>query len=316
MTSLRSFFIRHYKITIILLVLPSILILAQNVGYKDLGKIQSDQLNEISGMVTGRINPGILWVHNDSGDKSYLYAINRQGNLLGKYLLKDAWNRDWEDIAAGPGPLADLNYLYLGDIGDNDAVYTVKVVYRLREPEVLLQPALIDTTITDWAPIAFTYPDGPRDAECLLVDPLTTDLYVLSKRDTRTHVYWAPYPQPVDSVFEIQKLGTIPVAGITAGDISPDGKYIILKNYTEVFVWQRIKNESLFKTLSRTPERLPYIPETQGESLAWDSDGKGYLTTSEVVGGIPARLIHYHFDPPDEDHNGNSGSRSPATLFK
>jgi hypothetical protein len=294
---MRSFLTRHYKITISLFILPSIIILAQDIGYKEIGMIRSDLLNEISGIVQGRLNPDVFWVHNDSGDKSYIYAIDRSGYLLGKYRLENARNRDWEDIAAGPGPVKGINYLYIGEIGDNEAEYSIKTVYRVPEPLVPASGTMIDTILTDCTPISFTYPDGPRDAECLLVDPENADIYVLSKRDAQTHIYHAPYPQPIDTVFQIQLLGTIGVSGLTAGDISADGRYIILKNYTEVFVWQRAAGASLFEAITRPPERLPYIPEPQGESIAWDIDGKGYITTSEVVGGIPARLIHYNFVP-------------------
>ncbi len=304
MTHIRLFLIKHYKITIFLFVIPSLLILAQNIGYNELGTIKSDILTEISGMVAGRTNPGILWVQNDSGDKSNFYAIDKQGNLLAIYSLTGAENRDWEDMAAGPGPIRNTNYIYLADIGDNDAEYPVKYVYRVPEPVVPLTSALFDTALSDWSSMAFTYPDGPRDAECLLVDPDNADIYVLSKRDAQTHVYYAPYPQPIDSVFEIQMIGTIPVKGITAGDISVQGDYIILKNYTEVYLWHHLKNKSIFETISNPPELLPYIPEPQGEAITWDPSGNGYLTTSEVLGGIPARLIFYNFVPKNYNSGG------------
>ncbi len=297
MTGIRSFLVRHYKITISLFILPAIIILAQDIGYKEIGIIRSDLLNEISGIVQGRRNPNVFWVHNDSGDKSNIYAISRHGDLLGIYRLENARNRDWEDIAAGPGPVKGIQYLYIGEIGDNEAGYPIKTVYRVPEPYVSATGTRTDTILTDCTPISFTYPDGPRDAECLIVDPENADFYVLSKRDAQTHVYYAPYPQPVDTVFQIQMLGTIGVSGLTAGDISADGRYIILKNYTEVFVWHRQAGTSVFDAISRPPERLPYIPEPQGESIAWDIDRKGYITTSEVVGGISARLIHYNFVP-------------------
>ncbi len=262
-----------------------------------MGIIDSVLLNEISGMVSGRINPDILWVHNDSGDENRIYAVGMQANLLGIYTLTGAQNRDWEDIAIGPGPRGRSFYIYIGDIGDNNAEYPVKFIYRVPEPVVPRTPAIHDSVLSDCISIGFTYPDGPRDAECLLVDPLNADIYVLSKRDAQTHVYFAPYPQPTDSIFEIQKLGTITITGITAGDIAPNGDFIILKNYNEVFLWHRRPNDSVFETLCRKPERLPYVPEAQGEAIAWEFSGSGYITTSEVIGGIPAQLIHYDFNP-------------------
>ena len=43
---------------------------------------------------------------------------------------------DWEDIAAGPGPVSGVAYLYLADIGDNAKARTSVQVYRVREPLV------------------------------------------------------------------------------------------------------------------------------------------------------------------------------------
>ena len=37
------------------------------------------------------------------------------------YNLTGAKMRDWEDIAVGPGPEPNVDYLYVGAIGDNDA---------------------------------------------------------------------------------------------------------------------------------------------------------------------------------------------------
>jgi hypothetical protein len=297
MTNIRTFFIRHYKITVILFVLPSLLILAQNIGYKNLGTIKAKELDEISGIIESRLNPGVLWVHNDSGDKSYIYAIDQQGDLLHTWRLAGAKNRDWEDIAAGPGPDSTRNYLFLGDIGDNDAVYPVRTIYRVPEPARGKNSGGEVTELSGWESISFTYPDGPRDAECLLVDPANGDIYVLSKRDARAHVYVAPYPQPTDRVFEIRLLGTLALQGLTAGDISPDRKFILLKNYNEVFLFRISVGGNIFDALNEEPVRLPYLPEPQGEAIAWDLDDRGYITTGEVVGGIPAQLIHYDFNP-------------------
>ena len=43
-------------------------------------------------------------------------------------------NRDWEDIAVGPGPDASKSYVYVADIGDNEGQYQYKYIYRFEEP--------------------------------------------------------------------------------------------------------------------------------------------------------------------------------------
>jgi hypothetical protein len=58
---------------------------------------------EASGIVASRQNPGVLWVHNDSGAPPRVFAINARGDLLGICNVGGAKIRDWEDIAVGPG---------------------------------------------------------------------------------------------------------------------------------------------------------------------------------------------------------------------
>ena len=69
------------------------------------GVIRSELMREISGIVASRQNPGVLWVHNDSGDRPRIYAIDTKGDLLGICNVGGATERDWEDIAIGPGPV-------------------------------------------------------------------------------------------------------------------------------------------------------------------------------------------------------------------
>ena len=87
------------------------------------GIVRSELIREASGIVASRRNPGVLWVHNDSGDMARVFAITASGEFLGVCNIAGATARDWEDIAIGPGPDPDQHYLYLGDIGDNQAKY-------------------------------------------------------------------------------------------------------------------------------------------------------------------------------------------------
>ena len=112
---------------------------------------------------------GLLRVHNDSGDAPRIYAIDEKANLLGICNIKGWQARDWEDIALGPGPDPNLPYLYVGDIGDNSAKYPEVVVYRVPEPKVDPGKPFGQMTIGPADALRFVYPDGPRDAETLLI---------------------------------------------------------------------------------------------------------------------------------------------------
>ena len=89
----------------------------------DFGEIENSNINEASGICSSKKNSNVLWTHNDSGDYNRIFAISLEGKHLGEYYLNNSKNRDWEDIAIGPGPIKGETYLYIGDIGDNLSIY-------------------------------------------------------------------------------------------------------------------------------------------------------------------------------------------------
>ena len=265
------------------------------------GLIQYDPIQEASGIVASRKNPGVLWVHNDSGDAPRLFALTTSGEHLGVYILDSAAAQDWEDIALGPGPEPGQDYLYVGDIGDNEARRDLKQVYRVPEPLVEAGQTPLDTTLTGTATITLRYPDGPADAETLLLDPLTKDLYVITKRSTEVIVLRAAFPPSTTDPIEMQPTATLrlePVPGASAGgqgavagDIAPSGLEVLIKTYSKVYYWSRSSGaDALFASPSIT---LPYVPEPQGEAIGWAADGSGYFTLSEEARSIPATLYFY-----------------------
>lgn len=260
------------------------------------GLLQNRQINEASGLDASWINADVLWTHNDSGDQNRIFAIDTRGNDLGTFYLAGISNRDWEDIAVGPGPQDGQAYIYVAEIGDNRAVYDTKYIYRIPEPMFKQQSLPVDTTLEGVQTIAFRYPDGPRDAETLMIDPLSRDLYVISKREEQVRVYRLAFPQVIDSVTTAEYLLSLPITMVTAGDISDDGRDIIIKNYDQIFYWRRDVQQSVSEVLAMPPDTLPYVVEPQGEALCWSADGQGYFTLSEEAKGIRARLYYYPFN--------------------
>ncbi len=271
------------------------------------GVVQHAPLREASGLVASRKHPGVLWSHNDSGDGPRLFALTTSGRHLGVFTLDGAEARDWEDLAIGAGPSPGVDYLYAGDIGDNESQRDLTHVYRVAEPAVDVDQAPVDTTLTGVSTITLRYPDGPSDAETLLVDPLTSDLYVITKRSTEVAIYRAAAPQSTTEVIVMERESTLSLArvplapaagqGAVGGDIAPSGLEVLLKTYVEVYYWKRASGaESLFAHPSVT---LPYVPEPQGEAIAWAADGSGYFTLSEEAPSIPATLYFY----PRQDTN-------------
>jgi hypothetical protein len=272
------------------------------------GTVQDISLDELSGIAASRRNPGVLYVHNDSGDAARIYALNEKAQWLGECLVQGAKAQDWEDIAVGPGPEPKRPYIYIGDTGDNGAKRPEVVVYRVPEPKVDADTVFGRMGIGPTEAIRLTYPDGPRDAETLLVDPLTRDIYIVSKRELFPRVYRAAYPQSTSQLTKLEQVATLPLGMFpTGGDVSPDGRRVIVRGMFSAALWERPAGESttsaqqraadpvpLWRAFPGQPKTIPVAAEPQGEAICFDRQGAGYFTISE---GKHPRL--YYFAPAE-----------------
>ncbi|RYD91110.1 MAG: hypothetical protein EOP54_22980 [Sphingobacteriales bacterium] len=263
------------------------------------GRIQSKDAREVSGITASRINKDIYYVHNDSGDTSRFFAITPAGKVRSTIYYKwdtsrNVLEHDCEDIATGPGPVKGKNYIYIGDIGDNGATRSYITVYRMQDQPAFATQKVVHTTAQA---VNLKYPDGRRDAETLMIDPIDRLLYIVTKRFDSVTVYTAPLNYRHNDTITLTKRcrlffpGIKPFKWITAGDISPDGKQVLLKNYERVYYWQRKKGEAIWQTLQRKPSRPFYQPEKLGEAVGFTADGKGYYTTSE---GVYSPIFYYN----------------------
>jgi hypothetical protein len=259
------------------------------------GELQYKKIDEASGLVASRNNPKAYWTHNDSGGDSRLFLIGDKGEHLATYKLKGIKARDWEDITLGPGPKEGVNYLYVGDIGDNKARYDEKMIYRFPEPDVRNVSGGVKKKISKSAieTIRFQFPDGNRDVEAMMIDPATKDIFFVTKREENVRMYVARYPQSTTKLNTLDFIGTLPMHKIVAGDISPKGNEVLIKDYGNVYYWQKQENETIEELLKTPPVRLPYDDEPQGEAIAWKLDGSGYYTLSEKRFKIEPVLYFY-----------------------
>jgi hypothetical protein len=271
--------------------------------------VQASEVVEISGLAAGRANPGVLWAHNDSGDTARMIAFTTDGEPRGVYTIEGAEAIDWEDMAIAPireEATPALFDLFLGDIGDNAAVRTEIVIYRVREP--LIAAGAVDRVIASEQRVVLRYPDGARDAETLLADPVTGDLFIVSKEliTGNAGVYRASDAVLFADDGAMEKVGEIAkerltsavtppdsasalVRGVgylpTGGDISRDGALIAIRTYASVFIWARDEGQSVAEALAGTPCEAPSAVEPQGEAIAFAADGDEYFTVSE--GALP-----------------------------
>ena len=313
---------KFYKISLIIFLISTFLELFANPQFGnqvDLGLIENDEIDEASGIVASRKNNNVFWLHNDSGNENVIYAINSSGNNLGIYTISGITNRDWEDITIGPGPDPDEDYIYLGDIGDNNLQYEEKYIYRFIEPDVSEFQDPVFDVISNVETITFQYPENILyDAETLMSDPVTGDLYVVTKRygGNVDYVFRAAYPQSTETTITLEEVAQLTIPdflgyGATGGDISSSGLEILIKTYSDVYYWSRKLDDNLWEAFDDEPLMEPYSQEPQGEAICWKADAMGYYTVSEEYMEVPAHLYLY----PRID-NFISLSQLPNSLYQ
>jgi len=250
------------------------------------------ELEEASGLVASQANPGYFWTINDSGNGADVFLVDQKMSIKLTCKLSGVTNRDWEDIAIGRDPETKKNYIYVAEIGDNRAEFLHKMIYRFEEP-TLGDSAVLALQPDQIQKIVFRLPEGAKDTEAIMIDPLTHDIYIISKREMPVHVYSLAYPQSMTDTLVAQPVTTLPFTQATAANFSLDGMEVLVKNYDSIYYWKRDTTETVQQMLVQRPTVLNYIPEPQGESITWSLDGSGYYTLSEKVAGRKTNLLFY-----------------------
>ncbi|MCB9684362.1 MAG: hypothetical protein H6735_04890 [Alphaproteobacteria bacterium] len=201
-----------------------------------------------------------------------ILAVDRAGNVIDEHLLTDGTNEDWEDIAAAPCP-DEGDCLYIGDIGDNDATRTNITVYVVREP------VEGDDRIKSIRRYVGVYPDGPVDAETLMVHPCTGRIHVVTKADDGiSTIFRFPFDPDGTTVLEqVDKVAidapTLDGRQITGGDWDPDGERVALRGSDRIFEWTTDPDRPNGHW-NDPPTVLVGTTEVQGEGLAYGLDGE------------------------------------------
>ena len=253
---------------------------------KQLGTITDKSLAEISGLTASRFSPGVYWVHNDSGDKARLYAIDVNGKLLAKVEVAGAKNKDWEDLASGPGANGKPA-LYIADTGNNSGERDDLTVYRVPEPKLGTDKK---STTESAEAFPFSYPDGNHDCEAIFVDPTNGQIYLVTKTlKSDCAVYRFPLPLKANQKVVVEKVGGQKVKSlsqlrmVTGGAVSPDGSRVAIRTYFGVFELQHTKGKAFAAIFDHEPTVIKVPLMSQAEAIAYSADSKSIILTSEKL---------------------------------
>ncbi len=256
--------------------------------------------NETSGIAASRCNADLLWVHDDSGAKPMLFAIDSTGASRGSLQIGGGVkNEDWEDLAAVE--LDGKAWLVIGDVGDNDAVRHNLRVHFVEEPSAGRLAIAGMLAERPAATLRLSYEDGPRDCESIAVDAGERALSLLSTRDTPPRLYRVPLPSPLQSCEVTARFVTaVPhlpkpnaLQALRAGhlgkrraqpcamDFADDGSTAVVLTYGDVVLFPRRPGESWADAMRREPVRLAGHNLPQAEAACFTPDGKHLFVASE-----------------------------------
>lgn len=248
-----------------------------------IAQIKDERLPESSGLASSLAVPGTFLTVNDSGNPASLFRIDKRGQIVAEYRLDGAVNFDWEDMAVWRQGTS--NWVFIGDIGDNAHIRASISVYRLKEPKL--------GGISDFKTFErfeFKYPDGAHNAETLMVDPKSGDLWIVTKVETgECQVFRAAsgYKKGLEAIGTL-KIDTGGDGGrlTTGGAFSLDGKRVVVRTYSGGLEFDVPKNRSQW--FKSKPRPVPMPKSRGGEAVCYGLDSKNLFTTTE---GLPCPLF-------------------------
>jgi len=267
---------------------------ATDDGRSVLFRYTDQRITESSGLAVSLRHRNVVFTHNDSGHPPEVFAVDiRTGNTTATLTLRGASDRDWESITECGGP--DGPAIWVGEIGDNLAIYKTYRLLRVGEP------AELTTGEVPYLSYDVSYADGKaRNAETLLCRPSDNHLFVVSKEEAGQAAVWAvPTPLAAGRVNVLRRVGGAPPI-VTDGTFLPGSKHVVLRGYSEAWV--------LDATTWRTVATFTPPIQIQGESVTALLDRSALLFGSEGLNSAVWRVPL----PADPVKLGGTGGPSPG----
>jgi hypothetical protein len=242
--------------------------------------VSDPRLAELSGLVV--VGERMLAV-SDGGAELTVLVLDRSCAVVdARTAPVDPY--DPEDLA-----LSADGTVWVADTGDNDARRSTVALHALR---------------ADGSADLFrlTYPDGPHDAEALLMAPDGTP-YLVTKEIMGASKVYRPVAALADgATVALEQIAAVnmtltgtpggPVgrAGqlmVTGGAVSGDGRLLALRTYTDAYLWP-LAGSDVPAALGAKPVRIPLPDSPQGEAISFAADDRGLVVASE---GSPGEVV-------------------------
>ncbi|MEU2615984.1 hypothetical protein ABZ570_31095 [Micromonospora sp. NPDC007271] len=239
-------------------------------------------MTEISGMVA--TDNGFVVV-NDSADEEprrRIFFLDAECRVV-RTVRYPSRPRDTEDLAVD----AD-GTLWVADIGDNDRARQTVALWKLAPGGG--RPVLH----------RMAYPDGPHDAEALLVAGDGRPV-IVTKQGGAAGLYAPTRDLKPGATVPLERVGQVSLprtttsnpfsflgrAVVTGAASAPDGRRVVLRTYADAFEFDVVGGDVITALTRGRPRIVPLPDEPQGESITYSRDGRFLLTVSETADQPP-----------------------------
>ena len=236
---------------------------------------------------------GKIITHNDSDGGNFLFELDSlTGEIIRTITVENATNVDWEDISL------DNEFIYIGDIGNNDGNRTDLGVYRISISDFSSSENVSAEQITFQYADQMDFTSAPEqnafDAEALTV--IGDSIFVFTKNwiDETTVIYGFPKAIGDNNVMPI---ATIDSQGlITGATYNSTTDLILLTGYSTLlspfivaisdFTNDDFSNALITKTTLPSP--LGYGSQVEG--ITWISSDRYFISRElfqTTIAGVP-----------------------------
>lgn len=247
--------------------------------------VSDERLAELSGLAVDATG---VWAISDDGRRTEVYRLDLDDCAVLDTRTATIDPRDAEDLALGPD-----GALWVADIGDNDSERATVAV--------IVVPASGQAQLHRLA-----YPDGPHNAEALLVDDQGAPVIVTKDVGGPAGIYRTDGPPRGEGPTPLVRVGELrlprsdtvggPLGGlgsrvVTGAAVSADRRVVAVRTYTDAWLYPATGGDVVAALVSpvTVPVRVPLPGEPQGEAITFLADGT-LLSGGETRDGEPGEL--------------------------
>lgn len=201
-----------------------------------------EKLSEVSGIVA---TDSLIWVIEDSGNKTELYGLNDEGKIEQTIQVDKISNIDWEDLTND-----NKNNLYVGDFGNNDNDRKDLVIYKI---STLNSENTIEK-INFYYPEQTDFPAKKKEKlyDCEAFFLYQNNFYLFTKNrskgfDGTTLVYKIPAlagNHPAQLIGKFKTCSNFNSCAITGATVSPNEQKVVLLSHDRLWLFEEYEGDA------------------------------------------------------------------------